>query len=52
MNDWNGNGKYDTQHVKCNELFKVVILNDTSKSWSEEDRKVVFLKRNWIELTM
>ena len=29
---------FNTEHVKCNELFKVVILNDTSKSWSEEDR--------------
>ena len=28
---------FNTEHVKCNELFKVVILNDTSKSWSEED---------------
>ena len=24
---------FNTEHVKCNELFKVVILNDTSKSW-------------------
>ena len=29
---------FNTEHVKCNELFKVVILNDTSKPWSEEDR--------------
>lgn len=29
---------FHTEHVKCNELFKLVILNDTSKSWSEEER--------------
>lgn len=29
---------FHTEHIKCNELFKVVILNDTSKSWSEEER--------------
>lgn len=26
------------EDVKCNELFKVIIMNDTSKQWSEEDR--------------
>ena len=29
---------FNTEHIKCNELFKVVILNDTSKTWSEEER--------------
>ncbi len=29
---------FHTEHVKCNELFKVVILSDTSKAWSEEER--------------
>ena len=29
---------FNTEHVKCNELFKVIIMNDTSKQWSEEDR--------------
>lgn len=29
---------FNTEHVKCNELFKIVILNDTSKSWSDEER--------------
>lgn len=29
---------FTTEYVKCNELFKVVILNDSSKSWSEEER--------------
>lgn len=29
---------FATEYVKCNELFKVVILNDLSKPWSEEER--------------
>ena len=29
---------FNTEHVKCNELFKLVILNDTSKRWSDEER--------------
>lgn len=29
---------FNTEHVKCNELFKLVILNDTSKLWSDEER--------------
>jgi len=29
---------FNTEHVKCNELFKVVILSDASKSWSAEER--------------
>lgn len=35
---------FNTEHVKCNELFKVVILNDTSKPWSEEDRVNICFK--------
>lgn len=35
---------FSTEHVKCNELFKVVILNDTSKPWSEEDRVNICFK--------
>lgn len=29
---------FNTEIVKCNELFKLVILNDTSKAWSDEER--------------
>lgn len=29
---------FNTEHVKCNELFKLVILNDTSKLWADEER--------------
>lgn len=29
---------FNTEHVKCSELFKLVILNDTSKPWSNEER--------------
>ncbi len=27
-----------TEQIKCNELFKLVILNDTSKPWPDEER--------------
>lgn len=33
-----------TEYVKCNELFKVVILNDSSKPWSEEERISICFK--------
>ncbi len=29
---------FNTEYVKCNELFKTVILNDTYKDWSDEER--------------
>lgn len=29
---------FNTEHVKCNELFRTVILADTTKSWSPEER--------------
>jgi hypothetical protein len=29
---------FNTEHVKCNELFKTVILADKSKDWSPEER--------------
>ena len=29
---------FDTEHVRCNEIFKTVILSDTSKPWSAEER--------------
>lgn len=29
---------FNTENIKCNELFKLVILNDTSKAWSDEER--------------
>lgn len=29
---------FNTEHVKCNELFKNVILNDTFRTWSDEER--------------
>ncbi len=29
---------FNTEHVLCNELFKTVILNDSFKTWSEEER--------------
>ena len=29
---------FNTEHIKCKELFKLVILNDTSKAWSDEER--------------
>ena len=29
---------FNTEHVKCKELFRVVILADTTKSWSAEER--------------
>lgn len=35
---------FNTEHVKCNELFKIVILNDTSKQWSDEERVNICFK--------
>jgi hypothetical protein len=35
---------FNTEHVKCNELFKIVILNDTSKNWSDEERVNICFK--------
>lgn len=35
---------FNTEHVKCNELFKIVILNDTSKPWSDEERVNICFK--------
>lgn len=35
---------FHTEHIKCNELFKIVILNDTSKSWSDEERVNICFK--------
>lgn len=29
---------FNTEYVKCNEIFKTVILADTTKGWSDEDR--------------
>ncbi len=29
---------FDTEHARCNEIFKIVILSDTLKSWSAEER--------------
>ena len=29
---------FNTEHVKCNELFRAVILADTTKSWTLEER--------------
>lgn len=29
---------FNTEHLKCNELFKTVILSEESKNWSTEDR--------------
>lgn len=29
---------FNTEHVKCNELFRIVILSDKTKSWSSEER--------------
>lgn len=29
---------FNTEHVKCSELFKTVILSDTTKSWTPEER--------------
>lgn len=29
---------FNTERVKCNELFKTVILSDTSKTWTSEER--------------
>lgn len=29
---------FDTEHARCNEIFKTVILSDTSKPWSAEER--------------
>lgn len=29
---------FNTEHVKCNELFRTVILADTTKPWTPEDR--------------
>lgn len=29
---------FNTEHVKCNELFKIIILSDTSKAWTDEER--------------
>lgn len=29
---------FNTENAKCNELFKIVILNDTSKPWSNDER--------------
>lgn len=29
---------FNTEHVKCNELFRTVILADTTKSWTPEER--------------
>ena len=35
---------FNTEHVKCNELFKLVILSDTSKLWSDEERIIICFK--------
>lgn len=35
---------FNTEHVKCNELFKIVILTDTFKSWSDEERVNICFK--------
>lgn len=35
---------FHTEHVKCNELFKIVILNDTSKMWTDEERVNICFK--------
>lgn len=29
---------FNTEYVRCNELFKTIILSETSKSWATEDR--------------
>jgi len=29
---------FNTEYTKCNELFRTVILSDTTKSWSPEER--------------
>ena len=29
---------FNTEHVKCNELFRTVVLADTTKSWTPEER--------------
>lgn len=29
---------FDTEYIKCNEIFKTVILSETSKPWSTDDR--------------
>lgn len=29
---------FNTEHIKCGELFRTIILADTSKSWSAEER--------------
>ena len=29
---------FNTEYVKCNELFRTVILADTTKAWSPEER--------------
>lgn len=35
---------FNTEDVKCKELFKIVILNDTSKTWSDEERVNICFK--------
>lgn len=35
---------FNTEHVPCKELFKLVILNDTSKSWSDDERVNICFK--------
>jgi hypothetical protein len=35
---------FNTEHVKCNELFRIVILNDISKPWSDEERVNICFK--------
>lgn len=29
---------FNTEHVKCNELFRLVVLSDTSEAWTPEER--------------
>ena len=29
---------FNTEHVLCNEIFKLVILNDETKKWSDEEK--------------
>ena len=29
---------FNTEYVKCNEIFKIVILSDTSKNWTTDER--------------
>ncbi|TCL57095.1 hypothetical protein [Allofournierella massiliensis] len=43
---------FNTEHVKCNELFKTIILADTSKSWTPEDRvNICFRYRDKLDET-